>query len=51
MGFEPSIYDADVWMKEGRHGCDYVATHVDDHKVVAKDPKTFMTGLSSFVNM
>ena len=36
MGFEPSRYDTDAWIKEGLHGYDYIATHVDDLMVVAK---------------
>lgn len=39
-GFFPSRCDQDIWMKERerKDGYGYVCTHVDDFKVVAKDP-------------
>lgn len=40
MGFEFSRFDRDVWMRlrDARDGYDYICTHVDDFKVVARDP-------------
>ncbi|KAI2510964.1 Reverse transcriptase (RNA-dependent DNA polymerase) [Fragilaria crotonensis] len=40
MGFSASRYDRDVWMREREEhdGYDYVCTHVDDFKIVARDP-------------
>lgn len=40
MGFSAARYDRDVWMREReeRDGYDYVCTHVDDFKIVARDP-------------
>ena len=39
LGFIPSRYDRDVWMRmrEPKDGYDYICTHVDDFKVVALD--------------
>jgi hypothetical protein len=41
LGFFPTKYDQDVWMHlcEERNGYDYICTHVDDFKVVAKKPE------------
>ncbi|CAJ1948049.1 unnamed protein product [Cylindrotheca closterium] len=41
IGFQSSRYDRDVWMRlrEDNEGYDYLCTHVDDFKVVAKDPQ------------
>ena len=38
LGFTPSRYDRDVWMKlrNARDGFDYICTHIDNFKVVAK---------------
>jgi len=40
MKFTPSRFDRDVWMRlrDTNDGFDYICTHVDDFKVVAKDP-------------
>ena len=40
LGFRPSRFDRDVWMRlrEENNGFDYICTHVDDFKVVAKNP-------------
>ena len=39
MGFKPARFDRDVWMRErdSADGYDYICTHVDDFKIVAKD--------------
>ena len=39
LGFNPTRYDRDVWMRmrDNEDGFDYICTHVDDFKVVAKD--------------
>ena len=39
LGFVPTRYDRDVWMRlrDTKDGFDYIYTHVDDFKVVAKD--------------
>jgi Reverse transcriptase (RNA-dependent DNA polymerase). len=44
LGFVPTCYDRDVWMRlrESGDGYDYICTHVDDFKIVAKDPKHWM---------
>ena len=43
-GFISTRYDRDIWMclREKRDGYDYICTHVDDFKVVARDPKHWM---------
>jgi len=40
VGFRPSRFDRDVWMRmrDTKDGFDYICTHVDDFKVVAKEP-------------
>ncbi|CAJ1951562.1 unnamed protein product [Cylindrotheca closterium] len=40
LGFVATCYDRDVWMRlrETNDGYDYLCTHVDDFKIVAKDP-------------
>ena len=44
LGFKPTRFYRDVWMRlrdnESRY--DYIYTHVDDFKVVAKDPMTWI---------
>ena len=44
LGFVPTRYDRDVWMRlrECHDGYDYICTHVDDFKIVAKDPDCWM---------
>ena len=41
MDFIPTRYDRDVWLRkrEKRDGYDYLCTHVDNFKIVAKDPQ------------
>ena len=38
--FQPTRYDCDVWIRkrESGDGYDYIYTHVDDFKIIAKDP-------------
>ncbi len=45
LGFTPTRYDRDVWMRmrESHDGYDYICTHVDDFKIVARDPSYWMT--------
>ena len=47
MGFIPSRYDQDVWLRkrEDESGYDYISTYVDDFMITAKDPWRFMTQL------
>jgi hypothetical protein len=44
MGFQPSRFDRDVWMRlrDDNNGFDYICTHVDDSKVVGKDPMVWI---------
>ena len=39
LGFTPSRCDRDVWMRlrRAKDGYDYICTHVDDFKIVARD--------------
>ncbi len=41
LGFSATRCDRDVWMRprEERDGYDYICTHVDDFKIVARDPE------------
>ena len=47
MGFKPSRADQDLWIRKSDDydGYDYIATHVDDIIIVAKDPSKYMTQL------
>lgn len=44
MGFTAVRYDRDVWMRlrDDDTGYDYICTHVDDFKIIAKDPQHWM---------
>ena len=44
LGFKPTHFDRDVWMRlrDDESGYDYICTHVDYFKVVAKDPTTWI---------
>jgi len=48
IGFHASRYDRDVWMRlrEEQDGYDYLCTHVDDFKVVAKDPQRWVNAIA-----
>jgi hypothetical protein len=47
MGFRPTRFDPDVWMRRGAkgEGYDYIGTHTDDLLVVAKKPEEILTEL------
>ncbi len=49
MGFSACRYDRDVWLREReeRDGYDYVCTHVDDFKIVARNPDRWKTQISA----
>ena len=49
MGFVPTRYDRDVWMRlrEERDGYDYICTHVDDFKIVARLPERWLEQIAS----
>ena len=38
MGFKPTRFDPDVWIRGREGGYDYIGTHTDDVLVVAKNP-------------
>ena len=44
MGFKATRYDRDVWLRprSSKSGYDYICTHVDDFKIVARDPNIWM---------
>ena len=44
LGFVSTRYDRDVWMRlrEDKTGYDYICTHVDDFKIIARDPNKWM---------
>ena len=48
IGFNASRYDRDVWMRlrEEKDGYDYLCTHVDDFKVVARDPQRWVNAIA-----
>eukprot|EP00957_Ditylum_brightwellii_P067787 5145126-Ditylum_brightwellii.AAC.1 len=45
MGLTPSRADQDLWLRKSdeHKGYDYIATHVDDIIIVAKNPSKYMT--------
>ena len=47
LGFTPSRYDRDVWLRsrDRGDGYDYICTHVDDFKIVARDAEMWMDKL------
>ena len=49
LGFFATRYDRDVWMREReeKDGYDYVCTHVDDFKIVARDPERWKSFISA----
>ena len=48
MGFHSVRYDCDIWMqmREDKTRYDYICTHVDDFKIVARDPYHWLTQIS-----
>ncbi|CAJ1970455.1 unnamed protein product [Cylindrotheca closterium] len=48
IGFQSSRYDCDVWMRlrEDNKGYDYLCTHMNDFKVVAKDPQRWVNAIA-----
>ena len=44
LGFKATRYDRDVWIcpREDKLGYNYICTHVDDFKIVARDPSHWM---------
>ena len=49
LGFSAALYDRDVWMREReeKDGYDYICTHVDDFKIVARDPERWKSHISA----
>ena len=49
MGFVATRYDRDVWMRERetKDGYDYLCTHVDDFKIVARQPDRWKERISA----
>ena len=48
LGFSATRYDRDVWMRrrETEDGYDYICTHVDDFKIVARDPERWQAHIT-----
>lgn len=49
LGFKPSRFDRDVWMRlrEKNDGYDFICTHVDDFKIVARTPSFWIDRISA----
>jgi hypothetical protein len=49
LGFFLTKYDQDIWMHlhEKKNGYNYICTHVDDFKVVAKKPERWVNEISA----
>ena len=47
LGFVPTRYDEDVWIRqrEAKDGYDYICTHVDDFMIVARNPQRWLDPL------
>ena len=45
MGFKPTSFDPDVWMKWHEGGYDYIGTHTDDVLVIAVDHTSIFNNL------
>jgi hypothetical protein len=45
LGFQPTRFDQDVWFHDCSDGYDYICTHIDEFKIVAKDPSSWMEKL------
>eukprot|EP00957_Ditylum_brightwellii_P043440 3293567-Ditylum_brightwellii.AAC.1 len=50
MGFIPSRADQDAWLRksEDHAGYDYIAMHIDDIIIVAKNPAKYMTHIEQY---
>ena len=48
LGFRSAHYDRNIWMqmREDSTGYDYICTHGDDFKIVARDPDHWLTQMS-----
>jgi hypothetical protein len=53
MGFEPTRYDRDVWIRDRPDGTgyDYICTYVDDFLIVAKDAWHYIKELQKVYNI
>jgi len=53
LGFFPARYDRDLWMRkrEENDGYDYLCTHVDDFKIVARNPQRWIDAIASKFNL
>lgn len=45
LGFKPTRYDRDVWIREADDHYEYICTHVDDFCIFARDPSKYMKEL------
>jgi Reverse transcriptase (RNA-dependent DNA polymerase) len=45
FGFQPTRFDRDGWFHDRSDGFDYICTHVDNFKIFAKDPSSWMEKL------
>eukprot|EP00957_Ditylum_brightwellii_P119855 9145374-Ditylum_brightwellii.AAC.1 len=50
MGFTSTRAGQDLWLKRSEHhdGYDYIATHVDDLIIAAKEPQCYMTHIKQY---
>jgi hypothetical protein len=53
LGFVPTRYDRDVWMRlrESKDGYDYICTHVDDFKVIARAPERWTEQIAGIFHL
>ena len=49
LGFIPSRFDRDIWMRlrDSKDVFDYICTHIDDFKVVEKDPQMWVDRIAT----
>ena len=53
LGFKPTRYDRDVWLRkyEDQKSYEYICIHVDDFCITSKDPETVMSSIKAIYNV
>ena len=53
LGFQPTRYDRDVWLRKYKDGktYEYICIHVDDFCITSKDPESVMESIKAIYNV
>ena len=53
LGFQPTRYDRDVWLRKYKNqkSYEYICIHVDDFCITSKDPETVMSSIKAIYNV